>query len=153
MRPRVVLANDHAAVLDAIARLLAPHYDVLGTAGNGLEALRLATTLAPDAVVLDLAMPGLDGLAVATVTGSSLFSAYTSRTPTGRSGTTACARAAAEYREHRQGASPPPCRPTPPGCDQSPPRRHDPCAVKSIPTDAGCPHGRQEDEAMAPMEG
>ena len=61
-----MLADDHRAVLDAVTGLLAPCFDVVGAAGDGLEALRLATTLRPDAVVLDLAMPGLDGLAVAT---------------------------------------------------------------------------------------
>jgi DNA-binding NarL/FixJ family response regulator len=63
-RPRILLADDHRAVLDAVTGLLAPHFDVIGAAGDGLEALRLATALRPDAVVLDLAMPGLDGLAV-----------------------------------------------------------------------------------------
>jgi DNA-binding NarL/FixJ family response regulator len=63
-RPRIVLADDHRAVLDTVTRLLTPHFEVVGAAGDGLEALRLATALQPDAVVLDLAMPGLDGLAV-----------------------------------------------------------------------------------------
>jgi DNA-binding NarL/FixJ family response regulator len=65
MRPRLVLADDHQAVLDTVAGLLAPRFDVVGTAGDGLEALRLAIALRPDALILDLAMPGLDGLAVA----------------------------------------------------------------------------------------
>lgn len=64
-RPRVLLADDHPAVLKAVTRLLTPRFDVVGAAGDGLEALRLATELHPDAVVLDLSMPGLDGLAVA----------------------------------------------------------------------------------------
>ena len=64
-RPRVVLADDHPAVLDVVKGLLAPRFDVVGAAGDGLEALRLVTALRPDAVVLDLTMPGLDGLAVA----------------------------------------------------------------------------------------
>lgn len=61
-----MLADDHRAVLHAVTGLLAPRFDVVGAAGDGWEALCLATTLRPDAVVLDLAMPGLDGLAVAT---------------------------------------------------------------------------------------
>ena len=64
-RPRVVLADDHHAVLDMVTRLLGPRFDVVGAAGDGLEALRLAAALRPDAVVLDLTMPGLGGLAVA----------------------------------------------------------------------------------------
>jgi DNA-binding NarL/FixJ family response regulator len=64
-RPRIVLADDHRAVLETMTGLLSPHFDVVGIAGDGLEALRLTSTLRPDAVVLDLGMPGLDGLAVA----------------------------------------------------------------------------------------
>ena len=60
-----MLADDHRAVLDVVTGLLAPRFHVVGTAGDGREALRLATALRLDAVVLDLAMPGLDGLAVA----------------------------------------------------------------------------------------
>lgn len=63
-RLRVVLADDHPGLLDAVSRLLASRFDVVGAAGDGLEALRLVTELRPDAVVLDLAMPGLDGLGV-----------------------------------------------------------------------------------------
>lgn len=65
LRPRVILADDHRAVLDAVARLLAPRFEVVGTARDGLEALGLAISLRPDAVVLDLGMPELDGFAVA----------------------------------------------------------------------------------------
>jgi DNA-binding NarL/FixJ family response regulator len=64
-RPRVVLADDHRAVLDSVMGLLAPRFDVVGAAGEGREALRLAKALRPDVVVLDLTMPGLDGLTVA----------------------------------------------------------------------------------------
>jgi two-component system response regulator AlgR len=38
---------------------------VVGTAGDGASALRLADALAPDLVLLDMTMPGMDGLAVA----------------------------------------------------------------------------------------
>src|SRR5512134_2212921 len=64
-RPRVVLADDHRAVLEVVTGLLAPHFKVVGAARDGLDALRLVTALRPDAAVLDLAMPGLGGLAVA----------------------------------------------------------------------------------------
>lgn len=60
-----MLADDHRVVLDVVTGLLALRFDVVGVAGDGLEALRLATALRPAAVVLDLAMPGLDGLTVA----------------------------------------------------------------------------------------
>ena len=64
-RPRVVLADDHQGVLEAVTALLTPRFDVVGAAGDGLDALRLIIALRPDAVVLDLAMPGLNGLELA----------------------------------------------------------------------------------------
>jgi CheY-like chemotaxis protein len=39
--------------------------DVIGTACNGLEALRIATSLKPDLVVMDVNMPVMDGVAAA----------------------------------------------------------------------------------------
>lgn len=40
-------------------------YSVIGEAGDGIQALRLARRLEPDLILLDLRMPGLDGLQVA----------------------------------------------------------------------------------------
>lgn len=40
-------------------------YTVIGEAGDGIQALRLARRLEPDLVLIDLRMPGLDGLQVA----------------------------------------------------------------------------------------
>jgi CheY-like chemotaxis protein len=42
-RPRIVLADDHRAVLDTVTRLLTPDFEVVGATGDGLDALRLAT--------------------------------------------------------------------------------------------------------------
>lgn len=60
---RVVLADDHAlfraglrAVLERGAR-----YRVVGEAGNGEEAVRLARELSPEVTLMDLTMPGLNG--------------------------------------------------------------------------------------------
>lgn len=60
-RPRVLLADDHAAFLDSVNRLLAPAFDVVALAGGGRQALDLARRLRPDVLVLDVAMPDLDG--------------------------------------------------------------------------------------------
>jgi len=60
-RPRVLLADDYTPFLESISRLLAATFDVVATAGDGLQALDLAKRLRPAVVVLDIAMPHLDG--------------------------------------------------------------------------------------------
>jgi DNA-binding NarL/FixJ family response regulator len=64
---RVLLADDHALVRAGIRALLTeiPDVEVVGEAGSGADALRLAETTHPDIVLLDIAMPGLGGLEVA----------------------------------------------------------------------------------------
>jgi DNA-binding NarL/FixJ family response regulator len=61
-----VLADDHPVVLDSVGRLLAQRgIDVLATADNGEDALRLIQELKPDVAVLDIRMPRLTGIEVA----------------------------------------------------------------------------------------
>jgi DNA-binding NarL/FixJ family response regulator len=61
---RVLLVDDQALFREALATLLAVHegVEVVGEAGNGDEALRMAAELAPDVVLMDLRMPVLDGI-------------------------------------------------------------------------------------------
>ncbi|HEX2179297.1 MAG TPA: response regulator, partial [Actinomycetota bacterium] len=40
-------------------------YDVVGEAGDGETALKLADDLRPDLAILDIKMPGMDGLTAA----------------------------------------------------------------------------------------
>jgi DNA-binding NarL/FixJ family response regulator len=61
-RPRVLLADDHAGVLTALQRLLAPSCDVVGQVTVGTSVLEEATRLRPDVVVMDISMPALSGL-------------------------------------------------------------------------------------------
>ena len=60
----VLLAEDHAVVREATAEIVDHQSDmrVVGQAGTGEEAVRLARQLRPDVVVMDIAMPHLDGL-------------------------------------------------------------------------------------------
>jgi DNA-binding NarL/FixJ family response regulator len=62
---RVLLADDQALVRAGFAALLAAEADmeVVGEAGDGAEALRLARSQAPEVVLMDIRMPGMDGLA------------------------------------------------------------------------------------------
>jgi DNA-binding NarL/FixJ family response regulator len=66
MAVRVLLADDHLMVREAIKVLLeAAGFEVVGVAGDGGEALRLARRLQPDVAVLDLMMPVLNGVGAA----------------------------------------------------------------------------------------
>lgn len=61
---RVLLADDHKLVRSGIARLLDadPDIQVVGEAGDGLEALQAARRLVPDVILMDIFMPGCDGI-------------------------------------------------------------------------------------------
>jgi DNA-binding NarL/FixJ family response regulator len=56
------LADDHRLVREALARLLEPSCDVVGTVADGRALLAAATRLRPNIVVLDMAMRLLNGL-------------------------------------------------------------------------------------------
>ncbi|MGM1058219.1 response regulator [Saccharothrix sp. Mg75] len=62
---RVVLADDQALVRAGFRLLLDTEdgFEVVGEAGDGAEAVRLAHEHRPDVVVMDIRMPGTDGLA------------------------------------------------------------------------------------------
>jgi two-component system response regulator DesR len=64
---RILLAEDQAMVLGALAALLEtePDLEVVGQARDGREALALAERVAPDVVVADIEMPRMTGLELA----------------------------------------------------------------------------------------
>jgi DNA-binding NarL/FixJ family response regulator len=64
-KTRILLADDHPALLAETARLLGEDHDLVGTVGNGLDLLAAAEQLDPDLIVLDISMPGLDGFEAA----------------------------------------------------------------------------------------
>jgi AmiR/NasT family two-component response regulator len=68
---RVLVAEDEALIrLDLVEMLREEGYQVVGEAGDGEEAIKLATDLKPDLVILDVKMPKLDGIeAAAKITG------------------------------------------------------------------------------------
>jgi DNA-binding NarL/FixJ family response regulator len=61
-RARVLLADDHRMLLDALKELLEPKYDVVGLVNDGRALLKVAEKQRPDVIVLDIAMPHLNGL-------------------------------------------------------------------------------------------
>ncbi len=67
MKIKVVLAEDQAMVLGALAALLdlEPDIEVIAKAANGRDALRAVEKLGPDVLVTDIEMPEMTGLEVA----------------------------------------------------------------------------------------
>jgi DNA-binding NarL/FixJ family response regulator len=64
-RPRVIVADDHRAMLDTLVRLLSSEFEVVSAVTDGLAVVTAASQLAPDLLVLDIAMPRLNGIAAA----------------------------------------------------------------------------------------
>jgi DNA-binding NarL/FixJ family response regulator len=64
-RVRVLVVDDQRLMRDGIASLLSIQegIDVVGTAGNGQEAIEQAQHLRPDVILMDVRMPVLDGVA------------------------------------------------------------------------------------------
>jgi DNA-binding NarL/FixJ family response regulator len=71
---RVLIADDEPLFAEALELLLAgdDRIEVVGRAGDGLQAVELARRLEPDVVLMDLSMPGIDGFdATARIVGAS----------------------------------------------------------------------------------
>jgi DNA-binding NarL/FixJ family response regulator len=62
IRPRVLLADDHPALLEATTALLKRQFDVVGTATDGATLVSEALRLCPDVIVADITMPVLSGI-------------------------------------------------------------------------------------------
>lgn len=65
MAKRLLLADDHALMLEGLTRLLSGDFEVVGTATNGRMMLTEAERLRPDVIVLDIGMPDLNGIEAA----------------------------------------------------------------------------------------
>ena len=61
-RPRVLLAEDHDGVANAVRRVLALDCEIVGSVADGQAVLEATQRLQPDVIVLDLNLPNVNGL-------------------------------------------------------------------------------------------
>ena len=61
-RTRVILADDHKLILDALKNLIEPEFQVVGTFGDGHALVEGAPDLKPHVIVLDVGMPTMNGI-------------------------------------------------------------------------------------------
>lgn len=61
-RPRIILADDHTLMLDALQSLIEPEFQVVGKFGDGQALVEGAPKLEPTVIVLDIGMPTMNGL-------------------------------------------------------------------------------------------
>src|SRR5262245_55112669 len=66
-RVRILVADDHTAVVDSVVRLLSKHYDVVGTVNDGRAVLEAVGSIKPDVLVLDISMPLITGIEAARI--------------------------------------------------------------------------------------
>jgi DNA-binding NarL/FixJ family response regulator len=61
---RLLVADDHPMLREGLVAVLGtqPDFEVVGEAGDGEDAVRLAERLEPDVILLDLEMPNVDGV-------------------------------------------------------------------------------------------
>jgi two-component system, NarL family, response regulator NreC len=63
-KKRTLIVDDYPVVREGLRSLLSSHqdFDIVGEAGDGLEAIELVSELHPDLVLMDMSMPRMDGM-------------------------------------------------------------------------------------------
>ncbi len=61
-RATLLLADDHAVIIEGLRHILEAHFDVVGTAVDGMTLVTSAKELRPDIVIVDVCMPRLNGI-------------------------------------------------------------------------------------------
>ena len=61
-RPRILLADDHKLMAEALQHMLKADFDVVGTVPDGRALIKAAGELKPELVIVDISMPLLNGL-------------------------------------------------------------------------------------------
>jgi DNA-binding NarL/FixJ family response regulator len=64
-RPTVLIAEDHAGILQKVSSLLCEEFEIVSAVMNGEEAVADARRLNPGVLVLDITMPRLSGIQAA----------------------------------------------------------------------------------------
>ena len=64
MRRKILVVDDDVEIVEMLSYILKQAGYAIGTACNGIEALKKVRSLSPDLVLLDLMLPELDGFAV-----------------------------------------------------------------------------------------
>jgi len=62
MNTRILLADDHLVLTDALFQLLKQHFEIVGVAKNGSELISKAKEARPDVILMDISMPDLNGI-------------------------------------------------------------------------------------------
>ena len=60
-KARVLLADDHTLVMEALKKLLEPEFEIVGAVSDGRQLVEQAQLTKPDVILLDLGMPLLNG--------------------------------------------------------------------------------------------
>jgi DNA-binding NarL/FixJ family response regulator len=64
-RKRLLLADDHAEMLEELRSLLDADYDIIGAVEDGQKLVEAAKSLKPDLIISDISMPGMTGFEAA----------------------------------------------------------------------------------------
>jgi DNA-binding NarL/FixJ family response regulator len=64
-RKRILLADDHAAMLEEIEKLLKADYNIIGTVEDGAALVEAGQRLKPDLIISDISMPVMNGFEAA----------------------------------------------------------------------------------------
>ena len=60
-RKRILLADDHSAIMEEVRVLLNDEYEIVGAVDNGKTLVETAQRLAPDLIITDISMPVMTG--------------------------------------------------------------------------------------------
>jgi DNA-binding NarL/FixJ family response regulator len=61
----VLLADDHAIIIEGLRRVLEPEFEIAGAVSDGRQLIKAARTIRADAIIADISMPGLNGIEAA----------------------------------------------------------------------------------------